>query len=364
MALRLALDDCPGDAIFHERAGEVLRGGNIRIIERFQTRQTPALLLGDPTTARSTMTNSPRGHLRWQPAHGGAELHRRYREWLRDAYGERFNYWRQRRQFPIHTPSEKNAPVWRQFAQEVLGFVPSAGEDDRRLWQVFLAERYKSIREVNRAHGSSWTSYMHIKLPVDAMSGTQLFADWVEFAYFYAPSANAANRRMWQSFLARRYRSVAALNKAHGTHWLTLEMVSLPGLLPADGAPLLDWYQFESTVLPMRQNAHRFTVLLPLPLTSAFDSSEQQQRLEKARRVVALEKPAHTIFDIKFYWALFGIGEARLGADTLLDFGSRSPNLMSPMVLGHGRIVETYIAPTHPQDVADRQTLGFERLGG
>ena len=39
-----------------------------------------------------------------------------------------------------------------------------------------------------------------------------------------------------------------------------------PTSLPADGAPLLDWFQFESVVLPMQRKAHRFTVLLPWPL--------------------------------------------------------------------------------------------------
>jgi phage tail-like protein len=88
--------------------------------------------------------------------------------------------------------------------------------------------------------------------------------------------------------------------------------------------------------------AHRFTVLLPYMKTNVV-SQDPQQQIEFARRIVTLEKPAHTVFDVKFYWALFRIGEARLGEDTLLDEGSRSPQLMPPMILGQNYVGESFI---------------------
>jgi len=32
------------------------------------------------------------------------------------------------------------------------------------------------------------------------------------------------------------------------------------------------------------------------------------------------------------------------------------------MALGRDYLAQSYLAPTHPQDVADRQTLGYARL--
>ena len=357
MALRLALDDCPGDEIFSGRTNGRARAAGIRIVEKFLTRRTPGVLLGDPTDLRgpSLMEQTAR----WFPAQGGAALHERYRDALSDALGGQ-----QPGPFPLLAPGAPRAAVWRQFAQDVLGFVPATAAREWRLWQNFLKRRYEGVEKLNEAYGTNYEELSDVPVGRDAAPGSAQFRDRREYALEFAPASVLPERRWWQDFLARRYRSVAALNSAHATRWPSFEFVVLPDALPPDGRPLVDWYQFEAVVLPMRQTAHRFTVLLPLPAAATFDTAAQQRRLELARRIVNLEKPAHTVFDIKLYWAMFRVGEARLGDDTLLDVGSRAPQLMPPMVLGQGHLAESYIAPTHPQDVPDRQTLGFERLGG
>ena len=358
MALRLSLDDCPDDSIFDggEGDGRGARAASIRVIEKYRTRRTPGVLLGDPTD-QAGPSLAVEGGARWLPSQGGAVLHERYGRMLRETLGER-----RPRPFPVRYPGGRRLPHWRQFALGALGFVPSSVDDDRARWQQFLRRRYGGVAALNAAHHTSWRKLSRVALPDDAAPGDAHFDDWREFALKYAPAGVAIYRAWWQDFLARRYLSVRALNDAYGTRWPSFELVSLPDRLPPDGPRLLDWYQFEGVVLPMRSSAHRFTVLLPLPAAASFDTEEQRRRLELAGRIVRLEKPAHTVFDLKLYWALFRVGEARLGEDTLLDVGSRAPQLLPPMVLGQQYLAQSHLAPRHPQDVADRQTVGAVRL--
>lgn len=199
-------------------------------------------------------------------------------------------------EFPVTNPGGERGRAWKSYAQAALGFVPSA--------------------------------------------------------------AGAGDESAWRDFLARRYRTVKALNDAHRSAWTTFANVPLPSSLPRSSALFRDWYEFESVVVEMRRTAHRFTVLLPVPRTDTFGNEEQNARRALAERIVALEKPAHTKFDIKFYWAMFRLGETRLGEDTLLDFGSRAIALAPPLVLGTEHLAETRLAPAHPQDVTDRTVVG------
>jgi len=289
---------------FEECADETIftepgcRASPFRIVEQYRTRRAPALVFGDPTEA-SGLRLVLRTE-RWDPAQGAAELDRRYAEVLR-AQG-----------LPVEAgaafpPAEPADPaviaVWRQFARDTLRFVPSATADDQRLWQDFLARRYQQVETFNQVY---------------QLSGARALVSFTD--------------------------------------------ARLPDQLPREGAPLRDWYQFQGVVLAMHRTAHRFRVLLPLPKDNPFDPEAQQRHMDLARRVVELEKPAHTIFDVKFYWAFFRIGESRIGTDTLLDRGSRAPQLLPRMVLGQQHLAESYLAPGHPQDVADRQVLGRDRL--
>lgn len=184
----------------------------------------------------------------------------------------------------------------------------------------------------------------------------------------YLPSLNLSGldpdvvQSAWQDFLLRRYRQVNVLNRAHGSYWNTFSRVPMPGYLPFVGSLTRDWYLFENVVLAMHRTAHRFTVMLPASRDLEADSPEHQRRLDLVRRIVELEKPAHTIFDVRFYWAMFRIGEARLGLDTLVDLGGRNPALMPGMILGQGHLSEGALAPGHPQDVKNRSVLGRDRL--
>jgi hypothetical protein len=237
--------------------------------------------------------------------------------------------------------------------------VPSATEAEMRLWQDFLKRRYRSVEQLKKRYKANWSSFAQVPLPGDMPLTNPRLRDWLQFLEETRPLA--AGRRRWQGFLARRYQSAARLNEVYGTHWAAFEVASLPDGLPPDGAPLQDWYQFEAAVLPMHEGAHHFTVLLPVRNYAAYDGEEEQRRHSLARRIVNLEKPAHTVFDMKFYWELFRVGEARLGEDTHIDLGSRAPQLMSPLLLGQGHLAETYL-PARKEIPGDRAVLGREQL--
>jgi hypothetical protein len=329
------------------------RQSAIRIVEKFRTRRTPGVVLGDPTSV-----GGPREVLqteRWLPANGIDDLHRRYREALSLSGAETY---------PISDPGGENSAAWQLFSKETLGFIPASSTDERRAWQLFLAARYANIETLNAELGTEHESFDRIALPEDVPAAGPALDSWNDYLASTVSKPSAVNRRLWQDYLVRRYQRVTALNTAYGTGWPAFESVSLPEALPGDGARLQDWYRFEAVVLAMRRTAHRFTVMLPVPKSETVDSTAHRRQVELTERIVNLEKPAHTIFDVKFYWAMFRAGEARLGFDTLIDYGSRAPQLMPPMVLGEGFLAGAYLAPGHPQNATDRQILGCRSLGG
>ena len=75
--------------------------------------------------------------------------------------------------------------------------------------------------------------------------------------------------------------------------------------------------------------------------------------------IVAIEKPAHTAFDVQPYWAMFRVGEARTGLDTLLGQGGR----FAALYIADGYIGEGYLGFSHPWNVTERLVLGRSGLG-
>jgi phage tail-like protein len=98
-------------------------------------------------------------------------------------------------------------------------------------------------------------------------------------------------------------------------------------------------------------DAHRFSVLVPEALPA--DEAAMVQR------IVELEKPAHTAFDVRRYWDYFRVGEARIGTDTVLGEDSR----FLPIVLGQSYLAEGYLSAAYPGDVPDRVVADRDLLG-
>lgn len=231
-------------------------------------------------------------------------------------------------------------------------------------YRDFLKGEYGAIGALNKAWGSAYTGYGGIKFPPVLPACEPEAGLWRNFLRtglgFRYTAVDRADQRLWQEFLARRYRRVEELNRAWGLapgQYASFAKVELPQEMPT-GKALEDWVQFVSTYLPAVRAAHRFTVLVPT--AAVYGRTEgRAPSLDLVRRIVALEKPAHTEFEVREYWALFRVGEARLGLDTLLDTGSR----LTPAVLGQGVLAGSYLSAPHPWNVPDRLVAGRDRAG-
>jgi phage tail-like protein len=340
LALELAFDPCFDAAMFAApRDGD---GGprRIRIVETYQTRLIGALAAGDPGAAalQGDALQVVDTQALWSPAEGNAGLVER---WAR-AQGRAATASELLTPFPLVTPAG-DAARWQAFALSALGFVPVAGALERARWRAWLLAR----------HGSNNAGAAAITLPADRPDDAQAAADWEAFC---ARSEGAWARLRWQDFLARRYRRIEKLWTAHGTRWTRFDLVPLPDVLPASSAAQTDWLQFEGQLLAMHRTAHRFSVLLPVDSVSA-DPFELEERLGLARRIVELEKPAHTVFDVRFFWAFNRIGEARLGLDTQIGAGSRAPELIPDAVVGRAYVGASFVAGGDRASPPDRRLL-------
>jgi len=315
MALRLALEDCADETIFTDTTEDTLH--QIRIVEKYLTRYASGVVYGDPTdlVGLRTVTQAAR----WTPQQGRAVLVGRYADYIQQASGQN----KRVVDFPLNVQD-----AWQQFSTSVLD--PDTTPADAALWQAFIQ--------------SAWQQF------------SQGVLGFVPSATPDNPYDQQVRQRRWQDFLAHRYHSLSTFNATYGLNASSFADIAPFTNLPPDGALLQDWYQFESVVLAMYGTAHRFSVLLPTVAAEQQDALEQRRAL--AQRIIDLEKPAHTVFDVKFFWAYFRISEARLGEDTLIDIGSRAPQLLPPMVLGHNYLSESYLAPGHPQNVPDRYVTG------
>lgn len=275
----------------------------IRIVEHFQLRSFSALALG--ATDNQDFLEQRADGQRWLPEQGNAALHSLYRQFLQASLDA------QTRQtlvaeaylFPATLPQNPQlAQAWRVFVQRYLGFP-------------------------------------YVELDRCSALDTQRFRD----------------------FLARRYHGlISQLNQAYGLPderaYVSFQAIFLPEQFPAGGKVLADWLRFASLIIPIKRNASRFTVLLPAYVDE--QPALRQQRLEQAKQVVTREKPAHTHFEVKLYWALFRVGSARLGIDSIVGEGSR----YTAIVLNQEYLGRGYLAAAHPFTVNDRFVIGRDRL--
>ncbi len=315
-AIRLALDRCPTAALFDDapcRGRTAGTGFGVRVVERFRARRAAGVVFGDPTDLLGP--GSTTNVTDWAPARGTQPLHQHFRDFLRARYSDRIG--------------DLNAAWGTSFA----------GFEDPTL-------RLAAIRPAG-ARGVDWQRFVQ-----------------TELGFTYAV-AEDADEPLYREFLARRYGQPAAVNVAYrldpgstlagwGDVRAKLWDARLRVALPDDSVWLRDWIEFVSTVLPMERAAHRFTVLVPVGID---DGPERQLELKQiAARITQIEKPAHAFFDVKLYWGLFRVGEARVGLETLLGTGSRSVAL----ALDRGLVGGGHLGFVEPWNAADRFIVGRE----
>ena len=97
-------------------------------------------------------------------------------------------------------------------------------------------------------------------------------------------------------------------------------------------------------------NAHRFIVQVPPDLTDV--------QLDMVKRIVELEKPAHTEFELMRSSESFYIGAARIGRDTRIGQNRQ----YVPAQLGSASLAETYLETPFPYNIPDRMVRNRDYL--
>ena len=195
--------------------------------------------------------------------------------------------------------------------------------------------------------------------PTSLSTSDPLYATWSTFCLTtlgVVPAQPDSTSGLWAIFLKSRYSGMTALNTAYRSAYTGFDAVPFPGTLPVWPGPLSDWYKFLGIQL-IQANAHQFTVFLPLAPADAASTFAQRSKLRLAQRVIDLEKPAHTTYDVRFYWAFFRLGEARLGFESVLDQGSRATQLLQPIVLGDSFVGAGYLSREQPGEPRHRPFL-------
>lgn len=321
LALRLAFDEKLVPADFLLGKGDCSCAGSIRIVEAFST-QTKGRKFGK---ADITLTGPASRSLSgiWSPAEGAAGLSARLpidSEWTPDTS-----------RFPLFAPDE-GATDWQALAQQAFGFVPWLGAQERAAWQAFQIAQAGAVKRAD--------------LPATVVPAA-ISALWRQYL-----SLSNRVRGKWQAYLQNRYRSIDTLKMAHKANWASFAEIPLPDYLPASEKAVQDWLLFEGQLYPRMLGAHRFSVLIPLASVNA-NAQQLDEKIALAQRIIAIEKPAHTVFDVRFYWAMNRVGEARIGQDTQIGAGSRAPELIPPAIVGQAYLGSNFVGG--PQGRVERR---------
>ncbi len=337
LAVQLVLSRCVPDEDFALPAPSQRQPWGVRVVESYLTRRLPPALLGE--TRFDDVPRQVVAGARWTLAEGSEGLHRRWREWLVQAGLGRGN---EAALFsPLVPEDDAVRSAWQGFCETTLGAVPQLAQQFAAAWKAYGGRPAGGV--LGSSVPADWPRNSSAGGGASTEQLEQAQAAWRQFIGELSGPLRRWLRR-WQAYIARRHLRIDNHNRVTGTQWPAFELLPPPVEVPANPAALADWALFETRVESIAARAHAFSVLLPIEGPQA-EAAALARQIDLAQRVVRLAKPAHTRFDVRPYWALFRLGQIRLGLDTLLGEGSRDPAFAPPLVLGAGHLGAARVAP-------------------
>ncbi len=401
-AIRLTIEECPDERVFEELKQERnftptgAAGRSVRIVEKFMYRNQSGVNIGDPAQQQGVAVTSVSDTL--SELGDNKTLNQRYAEFIYNRYLKRANSeiepltllnqtWQRDTEFTSFNELEFNQQRpentaelqdWNQFIRQQLALLqtwePAYGSYALHVrFQEYSRKKYSqaygeegALQMFNQNWNKSYASFEDITFTPLTPGVEEAAEDWIDFTEtslgFKYAQVGEKDTQLYQQFLARRYKQINRLNQTYGLAgekaWVSFEAISLPAeeKMPSAPAELQDWIQFVSLMLPIRSNAHRFTVMVPTDPEELPQS--KTRRMQQVAEIVRREKPAHTDFDVKLYWALFQVGSARLGLDTSLGEGAR----YVAIVLAENYLGQGMLDSSHPWNITDRHIIGRDQL--
>ncbi len=408
-AIKLVIDECPDAGIFQqlkEGRESIARGGaggEVRIVERFMFRTQQGVQTAEGSLLES-QNGSQDGLAQSQLSSTFEELgdsntlNQRYAEFLYQRYMQLADIeadalellnqaWQKEPELNsfeeitfTSEPPEKTSELqdWRQFVRHELALLqrwqPAYGSYALHVrFQEYCRKKYSqayteqnALQVLNQNWQKTYRRFEDIVFSPVTPVQAKAAEDWIEFTErdlgFQYAQVGEKDTPLYQAFLARRYKTTDRLSRVYSPGRVDTDLTFADIRLPAEDkmpdSPIVlrDWIQFVSLTLPVKRNAHRFTVLVPTEPGELPQSREH--RLAQVADIVRREKPAHTDFDVKLYWALFQVGSARLGLDTNLGEGAR----YVAIVLGENYLGQGVLDYSHPWNIADRHITGRDQL--
>lgn len=329
LGLRLGLSETLCERDFELPLPSSRQVFGLRLVEQCTTRgRSPAFsgqTMADLSGAEATQGS-------WNLGLGRANLMERWRARLSEAKAT------SRPDFAPVPPEDANLlPLWNEFCRSQLGAIPALAASLREFWGT-------GVPALSRLHEDEFA------------------ADW-KTVRALLPGRLAHQLARWQGYLRRRWGRIENLREGWSAAWEDFESVPPFDEVPESAEALRDWAAFETFLEPVQNLSHRFRVLIPTtgPLD---DRSDFERKRDHAKRLVSLEKPAHTSFDVQPYWALFRVGQARLGIDSSLDEGSRSDKFAPWLRIGSGQVGASRIFPGDLPDDRIRLEHAFGKKRG